>query len=239
MTRAWADNQVYWATLAYARWWLMIDGLLLKKVRRDGMTPKTLRAILINYDVNRAVSDANALRFIDHVHAAQAIWPDNLLGRSQVCAGLARDARALGLTTKEHASAATKVMWFLQPDGWTLFDSYAATGIGISKALTGVDRMLAFYSRLDELGFCDFAQVMQRGVDRSLLPELSAARILDSMLMACGGRGDGAEALQETRDFVDLLPQHTASGLIAIAESLQQQVGADVLPLMNTKRKKS
>lgn len=239
MSGAWADNQVYWATLAYARWWLMIDGLLLKKVRRDGLTPKTLRAILINYDVNRAVSDANALRFIEGVHAAQATWPDNLLGRSQVCAGLARDAKALGLTTKEHASAATKVMWFLRPDGWTLFDSYAATGVGISKALIGVDRMLAFYSRLDELGFCDVAKAMQREVDRSLLPDISAARILDSMLMASGGRGADAEALQETQDFVDLFPVSTASGLISLAECLQQQVGRDVLPLMNTKRKKS
>ncbi|MFC5373813.1 hypothetical protein ACFPIF_14700 [Brevundimonas faecalis] len=239
MSGAWADKPVYWATLGYARWWLMIDGLLLKKVRRDGLTPKTLRAILINYDVNRAVSDANALRFIDHVHAANATWPDDLLGRSQVCAGFARDAKALGLTTKEHASAATKVMWFLQPNGWTLFDSYAATGAGISKALTGVDRMLAFYERLDERGFCDVAEVMQREVERSVLPDISAARILDSMLMASGGRGNESEALRETQDFVDLLATSTAGGLIGLAESLQQQVGTDVLSLLHTKVKQS
>ncbi|MBX3452709.1 MAG: hypothetical protein KF777_24450 [Planctomycetaceae bacterium] len=229
MNGDWAERPVYWATLAYARWWLTINGILLRKVERDGLTPDLLRTILINYDVNRAVSTANAENFIAHVVGIQAIWPSDLIGRAKACAALAKDAKRLGWTAKEHASAATKVMWFLEPDDWTVFDSYAATGAGVSKALTGVDRMLAFYDKLDQLDFCRRASAMQSIVAQSSFPGMSAARVLDSYLMALGGRGRSAADLQETQDFLDLLPTSARGDLIGLAQALQAQVGNAVL----------
>ena len=57
--------------------------------------------------------------------------------------------------------------------------------------------------------------------------------------MARGARGSATHEVDESRTFLGLLPPALRDDLHRLATQLQDEIGNDVLPPMNTKRKKS
>lgn len=249
MSGAWADNQVYWATLAYARWWLAVDGPFLGAVdARKGFTQPLLRRVAVRYNVNRGLlqpkgqaeeRDASATGVIALLSATANEWPDDLQDRAARCVQIAETALDKGWTKTLQVSGVSKFMWFLKPDGWTLFDRFAVAGMKVPVSWSRRAQFEAFYEALADADFNDVAGRIEKTVVSSSIPHLPSSRILDSLLMARGARGSATHEVDESRTFLGLLPPALRDDLHRLATQLQDEIGNDVLPPMNTKRKKS
>jgi hypothetical protein len=195
------------------------------------MQPDMLRSLGAEYNVNRSIirrdrrrgaEDTNAQHVCEILHEAARCWPDDLLGRAEVCVDIA--ARMQPYTpgsNRNLVSAATKFMWFLKPNGWTVFDRFAAGGMGVAGHLSRVKQLRCFYQRLHDAGFGSLVAEMQAVIKGSLLPDLPSARILDTLLMARGGRGGDTGAIERLNAFLGLLPATTRKPLEALAQDLQ------------------
>lgn len=224
----WNDRQVYWATLAYARWWLAVDGPFLAAIDAGGFTPKLLRRVAIRYNVNRGIpqtgaTDSKAISVIKLLNEAAQDWPDGLNLRAEKCLALAEKALGRHDTGTLQVSGMSKFMWFVKPDGWTVFDSFARKGLAVS----GNDRralFLNFYKTLEDQGFDDLVQTMRPVIAESLLPDLPAERIIDSLLMARGGRGCEQHEIDESAAFLALLPPDFRKSLDGLAIKLDREL---------------
>jgi hypothetical protein len=78
---------------------------------------------------------------------------------------------------------------------------------------------------MHEAAFGGLFAGMQAVMKRGLLPRLPSARILDTLLMARGGRGGNAGAIERLNAFLALLPATTRNPLEALAQDLQTRFG--------------
>ena len=237
--QAWQQRPLYWSTIAYLRAWWATDGVRLAVIRKHGMWPEMLRSLGAEYNVNRSIvrtdkakgiEDTSAKAICDILHRAGDRWPAELLDRAQACEGIAFQMRSYtGETEKNLVSAATKFMWFLKPDGWTVFDSFAAAGMGVKAHLPRLEQLRNFYAQLNAAGFGPLAVEMEVIIRRSTLSGLPAARILDTLLMARGGRSGDAGAVERLEAFLNLLPAASRSPLETLATSLHERFGVHEL----------
>lgn len=249
MSGAWADNQVYWATLAYTRWWLAVDGLFLGAVDANkGSTEPLLRRVAVRYNVNRGLlqqkgqasgQDISATGMIGLLSAAAQAWPDDLQGRASQCVKIAETALDKGWTKTLQVSGVSKFMWFLKSDRWTLFDPFAVAGMKVPVKWPRAEQFEAFYEALAEAHFNEAATRIEQIVASSSIPDLPSSRILDALLMARGSRGSATHEVEESRTFLGLLPPTSRDDLHRLATPLQDEIGNDVLLPTITKRKKS
>ena len=144
----WGEARVFWSTIGYLRAWWGTDGPRLSLIRSaGGITTEMLRSIAVEYNVNRLIlrqekatagvaqkarqaGDKSAIRMCDILVEACVTWPTGLVERAKICAGIAEKARKQDVAKKNLASAWTKFMWFLKPDGWTVYDRFARGGLG-------------------------------------------------------------------------------------------------------------
>lgn len=253
MSGAWADNQVYWATLAYARWWLAVDGPLLAALgeARD-FTPSHLRRVAVRYNVARGMvkdenksTDAAVQGLCDLIAAARTTWPNPVEERAKRCLEIARNAQRLKFTGETlQVSAVSKFMWFVEPRNWTMFDRFVVRGMKVPANLTAPERFTEFYRRISAGGFATAVAQMQPIIGHSKLPTLPAERIVDSLLMARGkdnkrDRPTLNIEVAESRAYLGLLPPTFRDDLHRLATQLQDEIGNDVLLPKTTKRKKS
>ena len=213
--KTWSEQEVFWVTIGYLRAWWATDGPRLALIRQQGgMTARMLRNLGNEYKVNRSFvkKDVGGIvqrdrdRFKDDPAAeimcellarACASWNDDLTERAETCAAIARDAAERGITKLSRnqqtrdlpVSAVTKFMWFLRPDGWTVYDRFARDGLEQPTVQAAIDDMLAFYKTLKDLDFVELVGGMNAVIGKSPFKGLPAERILDTLLMARGGRG--------------------------------------------------
>jgi hypothetical protein len=168
---AWREQPLYWSTIAYVRVWWATDGVSLAIIRKHGMQPDMLRSLGAEDNINRSITrqdrrrgaeDTHAKAVCKILHKAAQCWPDDLLGRAKVCKKIAERMRPFtGKIEKNLVSAATKFMWFLKPDGWTVFDRFAASGMSVAGHLPRLEQLHCFYQRLHDAGFGSLVAEMQ------------------------------------------------------------------------------
>lgn len=249
MSGPWVDNQVYWATLAYARWWLAVDGPLLGAIASSGgFTESLLRRVAVRYNVNRGLlqpttrlngADQSAYGVIKLLREAVPGGSPGLEARAAHCVAMAEAAHSAGWTHNLQVSAISKFVWFLRPDQWTPFDRFASAGMGIPPAWDRPRQFTAFYAALVRGGFDDVVGRIEPIVAASGLPRLPASRIIDALLMARGGRGSASDDLLESSAFLSLLPEAFRGDLHSLAAHLQLEIGNGALLPMNSQREKS
>lgn len=245
--RSWPEAQLYWATLGYLNWWWRSDGAHLALVRGVGrLTVPSLRAIALEYNVSRLIlgnskskvvrsaddslgDDPSAACLCSILNEARRKWPATISERASACRDMVDEAKRRGVAERDLVSATTKFMWFLEPDGWTVFDRFAADGLGIKAPTKPRDRMIVFYGALDARGFVKLSGRMQATIDASPFQGLPATRILDSLLMARGGRGNDEASTAMSRGFLSVLPEPTREAAGKLAATLQRDFGQDVL----------
>lgn len=225
------NKALYVAVIDHARVWIGADGFRLKMVeenqgRFDG---PILRRIARDYSVGRGIhasengADGAADGLARLANNLADRWPNGLYDRAEACAELAKKAEGK-YTHGFQASLMTKLMWFLKPKDWTVFDQFAAKGVGIPNGGDSIARMLDYYRELDERGFVGFTRAIQKVVCKSEYPFLHATRIIDNALMRIGGRGeDNAYFASRPEHFLTVLPKSAASSLKALAEQLGKE----------------
>lgn len=231
------NKEVYWAAITYYRHWISSDGPWTLEVQRATMTPKMLTRISIRYNIMRGVSskdetgtktDVHQLILCALLNKAAKKWPRNFLKRSDVCANLASQAQEKKCLRNFQGSAVSKLMWFLKPNDWTMFDALAANGLGIRSNPSSRARMKDFYKTLDRKKFPTLWRSMQRNIDRGCLKGMPASRIIDNLLMS-RGRGDVDKSrLYLAKFWMSLLSSAQAHEIHNAALELQDKFGARV-----------
>jgi hypothetical protein len=244
----WDEKPVYWSTIAYLRVWWASDGVRLAAIRAAGrITPEMLRDLGTEYNVNRSITrpdknkgapDVNAQAVCDLLEQQIPHWPADLKNRIIFCKEI---INAIKKVTHEEgdelASATTKFIWFLRPDRWTIFDKFAAKGIRVpTRHEKASIKMGHFYKLLIEHDFIGLTSLMQDSIDRSPLFEkknverrVPATRIIDTLLMARGGRGGDQEAIDGFKEFLALLPCDLSGAVHDLASTLQNLAPDHVL----------
>ena len=205
-----------------------------------------LRSIALGYNASRLIlgaekskvvweegeeqcDDPSAARLCVILNAARAHWPATMRERAKACLNIVDEAKRQGVAKNDLASATTKFMWFLQPSDWTVFDRFAKDGLDFKAPAKARDQMLAFYEALEERGFVTLARAMQQPIGDSAFRGLPATRILDTLLMARGGRGNDDASTAMLRGFLAVLPETIRDAAKTLATTLQLRFGQDVL----------
>ena len=229
-------RRLFWAVVGYSRWWLSTDAPFLKRIVRNGgsLDVETASKIMTNYNVARGFENKGTAAFSLAIQCAndRALgWPSGLQDRYTFCRSLADEWQAIKATRHHQISAATKVMWFLRPQGWTMFDSYAAKGMGASSAEQ-------FYTALEMNGFSAAVDQLGSVIANSEWPSLPANKIIDFFLMQRGNFG-GTDQIRDATVYLDALPATARETLVNLAATSQTTLGNDFLPAIARKRRKT
>jgi hypothetical protein len=244
----WNKKPVYWSTIAYLRVWWASDGVRLAAIRSSkGIEPEMLRALGNEYNVNRSIvrgdkkkgaTDTNAQKICTVLSRLAPKPRSSIETRIGICKDIINQIKDCTRTGDiELASATTKFIWFMCPDGWTVFDKFAAKGIRVpTRHEKASIKMEHFYKLLIEHDFIGLTSLMQDSIDRSPLFEkknverrVPATRIIDTLLMARGGRGGDQEAIDGFKEFLALLPCDLSEAVHDLASTLQNLAPDHVL----------
>ena len=223
----------YWALIEHHRYWLSNDGIYVREIRENGalMMPVSQR-IVREYGVARNIGMINGVdgnqvnglqRLVDDINNSP--WPDGLVDRANCCIALADAHHERCIAERRHRpiSAVSKLMWFLRPDGWTMFDRYARIGL-----IGNDNNPLAFYEALEQRNFQDVAANITN-ICRNHGFGLFGERVIDKLLLFRGANAaqDGGENYYVTAQTLNhwhlqLLPEDYRKRLIALATEVAE-----------------
>ena len=230
-----SDHLLYWSTVAYARWWLGEDASLcgLVAANKNRLNPSIMAAIALPYNVARGLPGKPKKHAREQIVALlnkrSSDWPDRLVERAEFCKSIAAELVSKGYVKNHQVSAVSKMMWFLKPQNWTMFDSYAADGMEIPRSPTGPVRMTSFYEKLDALGFEAVNNGLCEIVAKSPWSSIPAVRVLDTFLMRRGGMVGGSNSVDALDAFLLSLPATSKASLHKLAIEIQSEFGNQIL----------
>ncbi|RFB98002.1 hypothetical protein B5K08_05485 [Rhizobium leguminosarum bv. trifolii] len=229
---------IYWATIEHHRWWLCHDQVYLNLLAQEGQLRSwTVRLIAKAYGVNRGIpraadpdaGDPAATAIADVLGEAAHQFSGTLSQRFAICAEILQQLppgiRGAEPATPKFVSGTTKLMWFLRPSGWTMFDNFAANALGIARGKSSV-RARLFYAALEKQGFSQKSEAGNAVIRASGIPELHAERVIDKYLWLAGctqPAREKAKAICEA--YLQGLPSKHAEDLQALASALTNLLG--------------
>ena len=251
---------LYWAVIGHYRYWLAFDGIERHRLECQGnrLDAPAVRRIGIEYKVNRGVyqkADAQPARKATGKSAARrakdaredgaprlavlinegadAGWDTwDLRQRAERCAEIAKAAADNGATRGRLASAVSKLMWFIRPRGWTLYDDLSANATVVAGRNT-VEEMLAFYCALQERGFAECAAEINRRFASSALRELYGERVIDKFFLLHGQSADErADSLAVLEVFLSILLPCVAQALDVTARDIDAACASEARRLL-------
>ncbi|MDG4575694.1 MAG: hypothetical protein P9C36_06710 [Defluviicoccus sp.] len=222
-------NQLYWALISYSRWWLSTDAPFLTLIRENSgnLNDNIASKIMTNYNIARGFGGRKSEGFknaIARANEAAGAWPTSLLCRFHHCEQLAKEWKRYGETRNLQISAATKLMWFLRPIGWTMFDRFASRGLGVTSATN-------FYTKLDRLGFDKAIATLTALIEASDWSSLPASKIIDSYLMQRGKKETLESWVTRAHAYLEALPANARESLVDLANRAQDTLGDNFLPM--------
>jgi|GEM_PF-6405540 hypothetical protein len=182
---------LFWAVIERYFAVRLNDEDILRSIETNGgMDKDVVRDIFNKYSLNRSVGKnkelQNANKFCGEVNKfCNHNWPDKIVCRAMRCAGMARRLKKSCPLRGEPASAVTKLVWFLKPQGWTIFDSYATAALGVGGS-PSTRQMVDFYRQLDRRGFIGQADGITEILNRYGLADLRGERVIDAFLWLAG-----------------------------------------------------
>tara|TARA_R110000868_G_scaffold198069_2_gene444360 strand:- start:20393 stop:21133 length:741 start_codon:yes stop_codon:yes gene_type:complete len=170
------------------------DKMDLDACRRGNLTGDYVMAIAGRYKVARGVvvkkgnRSENADAIASAVNAlSNSNWANqDLKIRALECQKIAEELCKPGVaknggarTEGKQVSLVSKLAWFVEPDGWTLYDSLASAALGVNS-------FEKFYCALDTRGFFDLSAQLNAELATSPHKDLFGERIIDKFLWVCG-----------------------------------------------------
>lgn len=229
------SSSFYWSTIAYARWWLGTDASILAMIKENGglLDLQAVSSISIPYNIARGLPKRNDDHrnsiLLDVLNQRSSQWPEPLLERAAHCAETVRTLRCVNCLRNDQASAVSKFMWFLNPDSWTMFDRYAADGMGTPPGASSTDRLMRFYQSLHDAGFDDLNRRIGIEVKSSNWRSIPPARIIDTFLMRRGGQIEGPFSTNALSAFLNALPEQASLSLHDLGMTVMKTAGHNPL----------
>lgn len=188
--------------------WLQYEAAILNQVPNGILDEAVVSAIVTRFGVYPRLPDNQRQAYADLLNAAKAT-PEyqngEIVERARIVLQLANTANDADITINGvQISMASKVIWFAEPIGWTMFDSHAADALNVRS-------FLAFYERLSKLNFVPLCNAMRPMVLDSQLPTLMPERIIDKMLWIMGSRTPCQHLINNTDDLNQIAGQQLAA----------------------------
>jgi hypothetical protein len=206
-------SRAFTAVLEHHRCWLSSDGAYLAMVGDSGLSTEIAGAIAKDYQVVRNIGKQH---WVEQLAArirsvSDDKWCTSLIGRFEICQELGQ-LHQKGGAFHAPLSGITKLMWFLRPHGWTMYDRLARIGL-VGRSGNGE----TFYQKLDECGFVECAGSITDRCRTLKLP-LFGERVIDKFLML-RGMSDVASGWTATltHHHFTMLPRERQKQLEAIA----------------------
>jgi hypothetical protein len=158
----------------------------------------------------------------ESLNTAVEEWPDDLKCRADRCLKV---SEALSLP-KKPLSAVTKLVWFLRPEGWTVYDSYAWRGLSCGGN-KGEERLREFYCKLHKKKFSHAAARIDGILSDTVWANIAGTRVLDVLMMLNGGLSVTLSDPNARQGFVDALPSGSGRALQDVARRIQEEMADD------------
>ena len=224
----------YWATIQLYRAYLFTDGPVMETIRDAGntMNISALSKIADSYSVARTIpaapknengqgGDYNYILFLKALLNLRAKWPSGTLNRACACRETANElAKNFKRKPQDEGqnknygaphSAVTKLIWFLEPKGWTIYDQIVANAV-LKGGGNTEDRQRRFYETIDQ-PFAKYSKMI-RPVLSTFNSKLHAERLVDMYLQFTGYKDDARDkAMKRNRYFLKLLPKEIGKQL--------------------------
>jgi hypothetical protein len=215
------------AVLEHFRTLLGLDGAARQRIAVHGLDGTLVRRIAREYRVSRGIVAGQEHGLAQLLLDLCPHWPATLEERCGFCINLGEGAAEGRLTHGRQVSAMTKLMWFLNPEGWTRFDRLAADAMGIAQVPSD-ERARRYYAALSNRGFLDTAQVINGMLEDQGAPGLFGERIFDKYLMlaALARQGDETPLLADLPELPHTLGQIGGARVLEIAEHVLAVVDA-------------
>jgi hypothetical protein len=158
------------------------DGL-----KRNQIDSVSLRNFTSQYGVGWHLERDREKEYSEIILQKLAEWraKSSLTEKCRVVCGISREAQAKAVTNCFAASLASKTVWFLKPDNWTMYDNFAANGIGAHGNKSEI-KMNNFYERLDAFEVSALWESYRKTLTTSSFRFLWPERITDKLLMVLG-----------------------------------------------------
>lgn len=240
------------AVVEHYRWFPNFDAYALDRVRGNikGLMPPELAAVIATeYKVSRCLNlgengklhqsersrdqTRRHKKFAKILNRARTKWPITLKGRARRCSRLAQDIVSEGLSSDAGypASAATKLMWFVEPEDWTVFDNVASKALLRSPSKgNSIEKMERFYCELGNRCFVNDAKDIQANIEDSEFKFLHGTRVIDKFLLFVGAEDEGRNrSLDQCDTFVRYLPNCASEPLDELADCIADHCGENLL----------
>jgi hypothetical protein len=219
----------YWATVDLYRTYLFEDGPFLETVADLGgkVDGPTLSRIARAYSVSRTIPASpngkdNLELFAREIVRLACSWPSSFQARASACRELAKDLSEkfdrktpkpdkIAKAAVAPHSAVTKLIWFLRPDRWTVYDSFAASAV-LKHGGNAEERQQRFYETIEE-PLARLAEAVRPTLS-AFNHKLHAERLLDKFLVLKGSDDRRRDSvMMQNAHFIRLLPREIASRL--------------------------
>jgi hypothetical protein len=252
----WKDAELYWSVIKYTRAWWATDGARFDVMGTEKkLNVHLIRSIATEYNVVRSLpgsykasngkdkiefteeSDQVASKIVSVLDDSLVNWRGDLSAKAEICIEICKALRVklpgpynVAPFYNNALSATSKFVWFLQPKEWTMYDSYACSGLFGKKLPTNEKTFQDFYCTLQKLNFTDHETQVQAAIDKTFLRGLPASRVLDTLLMgrAQGDPKDAGESMVRRmtymRGFLGNLPFTVSDQLRTSATQIHDAV---------------
>lgn len=214
------ENDLFIALCEALRWWISFDAAQLRIIRDKGnqLTGEDVRRIAIQYNFVRNIrkTDENCARIAEEFN-------NHHLGQSELYARALQIINIIHLLTSFNGnirlvSGATKIAWFVSPEGWTPFDRLTSAAVEVRNTDTQV-RMENYYRALEQSNFLEAAKNISQAIGERLA-SLPGTKVLDKLLMLRGDKLWTSRLRPLTIAFADTLPCVLKSQLIDIGNAI-------------------
>ncbi|MCA6259022.1 MAG: hypothetical protein IM650_13120 [Phenylobacterium sp.] len=209
------DPATYAFLVAY-KWWLEQDVYYLGLLQGapNALDNRLLDQILRSYGANLSVPSDHRNRFVEFI---QVIQQDEQIGITERARIIIEELNAFELNS---VSAATKVNWFVWPNGWTMFDKRACISVIGHAQGNPAPRMLEFYNSLSNRGISElFGAIRDVLVPYGFHP-LLAERTVDKFLWLGQPLAHPGEQIARHEAFRDALPTELSENVTLVGEQI-------------------
>lgn len=212
---------LYWAVIE--RYFARKEGELAvqQSITKGKISVANVKRIFSITHVRRSAGKGNEKKFRKVINRAVGRkWPGDIMARAQSCAKMTTQVHNWGNFRGLPASAVTKIVWFLKPNGWTFFDGYAASALGVG-GIPATVRMVNYYGELNRRKFnaqaCDIGRILKK----YRLSRLYGERVIDAFLWLAGNSTVGTiNQINKRRKSLKGLKQPTRTRLVRAASAV-------------------
>lgn len=209
-------NSLRSVTAAY-HFWKSTDEIELALVSRNqgALSAANVKSIGRAYSVTRTLPKTCEEVAISINQLHQRTLDGGLVKIAEACVETAKEIHS----DRQPRSAVSKLLWFVRPKGWTMYDRFATIGLDV-KSDDGEQQFRDFYSRLEKQGFGELVTSFRSRLAKFRLPELLAERVVDWELMRRGGLPSFHSASDWTECALQTFGEQVSSALRSFAHEV-------------------